>query len=98
MEPDFAPFYLAKAKLFRDDPAVVKESVEEAYLLDPASWRTGMEMAKLYVKQNQPEKALQTAKKNYKTHPDNCMAGLQYANILSLNGKYTETLKDIEQS
>ena len=39
MEPDFAPFYLAKAKLFKDDPAVVKESVEEAYSLEPDSWR-----------------------------------------------------------
>ena len=47
MEPDFAPFYLAKAKLFNDEPSIVKESVEEAYSLDPDSWRTGMEMAKL---------------------------------------------------
>ena len=95
MEPDFSPFYLAKAKLFSDDPAVGQESVEEAYLLDPASWRTGMEMTKLYVKRNQSEKALQTAKKNYKTNPEYCMAGLQYANILSLNGKYSETLKTL---
>ena len=41
MEPDFAPFYLAKAKLFKDESSVVKESVEEAYNLDPDSWRTG---------------------------------------------------------
>ena len=94
-EPDFSPFYLAKAKLFKDDPAVVQESVEKAYLLDPASWRTGMEMTKLCVKQNQPEKALQTAKKNYRTNPQYCMVGLQYANILSMNGKYSETLKTL---
>ena len=52
-------------------------------------------MAKLYVKEDQPDKALQIANKNYKSHPDNCVAGLQYANILSLNGKYTETLKTL---
>jgi tetratricopeptide (TPR) repeat protein len=97
MEPDFAPFFLAKAKLFSDDPAVVKESVEEAYALEPDSWREAMEMVKQHVRDNQPEKALQTAKKNYKLHPDNCMAGLQYANILSLNGKHSETLKVLNQ-
>jgi tetratricopeptide (TPR) repeat protein len=95
MEPDFAPFYLAKARLFKDDPSAVKESVEEAYYLDPDSWRTGMEMTKLCVRENQLQDALQTAKKNYKNHPDNCMAGLQYANILRLNGKYSETLKTL---
>jgi tetratricopeptide (TPR) repeat protein len=95
MEPDFAPFYLAKAKLFSDEPSVVKESVEEAYYIDPDSWRTGMEMAKLLVREGHPDKALQTARKNYKTHIDNCVVGLQYANILSLNGKYPETIKTL---
>ncbi|MBK8883430.1 MAG: DUF5107 domain-containing protein [Bacteroidales bacterium] len=93
MEPDFAPFYLAKAKLFKEDPAIVKESVEEAYYLEPDSWREGLELAKLFVKELKYEEALQVSGKNYKSHPDNCMVGLQYANILSHNGKFTETLK-----
>jgi tetratricopeptide (TPR) repeat protein len=92
-EPDFAPFYLAKAKLFSDDQSVVKESVEEAYAIDPLSWRTGLELAKLYVRENQPDKALQIVKTNYKNNQDNCVVGLQYANILSQTGKYAETLK-----
>jgi tetratricopeptide (TPR) repeat protein len=95
-EPDFAPFYLAKAKLFKDDPSVVKECVEKAYLLEPLSWREGKEMAKLYIREAEKEKALQIAKKNYLNHPDNCMVGLQYANILSLNGSYAETLKALK--
>jgi tetratricopeptide (TPR) repeat protein len=95
LEPDFAAFYLARANLFRDDSVVVKESVEEAYKIDPDSWRTAMELVKLYVKEGQPDNALQIAGKNYKAHPDNCVAGLQYANILSLNKKYTETLKTL---
>ena len=97
MEPDFAPFYLAKAKLFRDDPVIVKESVEEAWYLEPGSWREGLEMAKLYVREGRKEEALKTVKMNYKNHTDNCMVGLQYANILSLNGKYNETLKTLSR-
>jgi tetratricopeptide (TPR) repeat protein len=92
-EPDFAPFYQAKAKLFMDDPKIVKQCIEKAYFLEPSSWRSGKEMAKHYVRESQSEKALQIARKNYLNHPDNCMVGLQYANILSLNGKYQETLK-----
>jgi tetratricopeptide (TPR) repeat protein len=95
MEPDFAPFYLSRAKLFSDEAPVVKESVEEAYYLDPSSWRTGMEMTKLHVREGQADKALQTAKKNYKNHPDNCVVGLQYANIQSMSGQYSETLKTL---
>jgi tetratricopeptide (TPR) repeat protein len=94
-EPDFAPFYLAKAQLFRTDPVVVKASVERAYQIDPASWRTGLEMSRLYTRQKELDKALLVAGKNYKSHPDNCVIGLQYSNVLMLNGKYTETLSTL---
>jgi tetratricopeptide (TPR) repeat protein len=95
-EPDFAPFYLAKAKLFRDDPGIVKEAVEDAYWLDPGSWRTGIEMAKLQVNENLLNDALETARKNYKNHKDNCVVALHLANILRLNNRYEETLKTLE--
>jgi tetratricopeptide (TPR) repeat protein len=94
-DPDFSPFYLSKAKLFNDEPPVVKESVEVAYRLDPDSWRAGMAMAKLCIQENQPGKALQIAARNYRMNPDNCVIGLHYANILSLNGKYSETLNTL---
>jgi tetratricopeptide (TPR) repeat protein len=96
-EPDFAPFYLSKAKLFSDEPSIVKESVEEAYNLDPESWRTGIEMAKLSIREGKPDQALRIAGRNYKSHPDNCVAGLQLANIQSMNGRYTETLKTLSR-
>jgi tetratricopeptide (TPR) repeat protein len=94
-EPDFAPFYQAKARLFQDDPAIVKASVEKAYALDPDSWRIGMEMVNLYLEKNQPVEALQLEEKTYKSHSDKCMVVLQYANVLKLNGRYTETLKTL---
>lgn len=95
--PDFAPFYLAKARLFKDDPAVAKEAVADAYLLEPGSWRTGMEMAKLQVSENHLADALVTARKNYQNNRDNCVVGLHLANILSLSKRYDETLKTLGQ-
>jgi tetratricopeptide (TPR) repeat protein len=96
-DPDFAPFYLAKARLFREDPSIVQASVERANALDPASWRIGMEMVNLYLEKNQPGEALQVAEKTYKSHSDKCMVVLQYANVLKLNGRYAETLKTLSK-
>jgi tetratricopeptide (TPR) repeat protein len=94
-EPDFAPFYLAKSKLFRDNDSESKTSVEHAYRIDPASWRTCTEMIINSVKENQIEKALQIAEKNFKSHPGNCRVGLQYANILMMSKKYQQTISTL---
>jgi tetratricopeptide (TPR) repeat protein len=96
-DPDFAFFYLAKSRLFDDDTSVARVSVERAYSLDPFSWRTGRDMTSVYIKENQFEKALQVARKNYKLHSDNCRVVLQYAIVLKLNGRYSETLKTLSQ-
>ena len=96
-DPDYAPFYQAKARLFPDEPSIIQASVEKANSLDPTSWRIGMEMVNLYLEKNQSEKALEVAGKTYKSHSDKCMVALQYANVLHLNGKYAETLKTLNQ-
>jgi dihydrofolate reductase len=80
-----------------DDPIIAREAVADAYSLDPDSWRTGIEMAKLQVRENHLSDALVTARKNYKNNKDNCVVGLHFANILSLNKKYDETLKTLNQ-
>ncbi len=97
MDPDFAPYYLAKAKLFHDNDSIVKESIEEAYNLDPASWRCAMEMTKLFAREGKQDMALKTAGKNFKMHPDNCVVGLQLANIQKMTGRYAETIKTLDR-
>ncbi len=96
-DPDFAPFYLTKARLFQDEPSVVQASVEIANALDPDSWRIGMEMVNLYLEKGQAGKALQVAEKTHQLHSDNCMVALKYANVLKRNGKYPETLHALSQ-
>jgi tetratricopeptide (TPR) repeat protein len=94
-DPDFVPFYLAKAELFQDDPATAGESLDKAYQLDPFNWRTGLKLAKYYSKEKHNDKALLIAAKNYKAHPVSFIVGLQYANMLKLNGRYVETLSTL---
>lgn len=98
-EPDFVPFYIAKARLFNKHPGVVKASLEKAWEMDPGCWRTGIDLARFYAASEEPLKALSIAGKNYKTHPECFVIGLQYAQMQTLNHRYAEalaTLKGLE--
>ena len=91
--PDFVPFYLAKAELFREQSEVVMNSLEKAYSLNPASWRSGLSLARFYASQNQTGKALEVAAANFKNHPRSFITGLQYAQMLKLNKMYVQALQ-----
>jgi len=96
-EPDFAPFYLAKADLFQDEASVAGASLEEAYRLDPLSWRTGLRLTQFYAREKLIDKALAVVGKNYKSHPGSFIIGLQYAQILKLNGQYSDALSTLSR-
>lgn len=92
-EPAFAPFWIAKADLFRDQTETAKKSLEKAYQLDPGSWRTALRLSRFYASENMPGEALDIAAKNYISHSGSFIVGLQYAQMLKLNRKYPEALK-----
>jgi tetratricopeptide (TPR) repeat protein len=92
-EPDFMPFWLARAELFREDTATVEKALLKGYSLDHISWRPGLKLAQFYAHTGRADKAFDIASKNYKTHPGSFIVGLQYAQMLKLNRKYSETLK-----
>jgi len=96
-EPDFVPFYLAKAELFKDESEIARNSLEMAYQLDPIFLRTGLSLARFYSKENQNVKALEVALKNSKSHPGSFIVGLQYAQMLKLSGKYAEALETLDK-
>jgi tetratricopeptide (TPR) repeat protein len=91
-EPDFMPFYLAKAELFRNETSLAEASLNMAYQLDRTNWRPGIKLARFYERENQKEKALGIALDNYKANPGNNVVGLQYAQMLRLNGRYADAL------
>ncbi len=96
-EPDFIPFYLAKADLFSDDPEIAGESLEKAYFMDPANWRSGLELAKFYNMEKKPDQALMISEKNYKSHSGSFIVGLQYAQMLRINKQYLKALEIINK-
>jgi tetratricopeptide (TPR) repeat protein len=92
-QPDYVPFYLARAELFREQNDVVLKSLEKAYNLDPSFWRSGLSLVRFYTSQNQPEKALEVAAANFKNHSGSFITGLQYAQMLKLNKMYPQALQ-----
>jgi len=91
-EPGFAPFYLTKAELFRDDPTVVEASLVQATRLDPSDWRALQALSKFYVREDRNAEALIISGRNHKLHPASFAVGLQYAQMLRLNGRYKSAL------
>ncbi len=91
-QPDFVPFYLAKAELFREDSLVTGAALEKAYQLDPLLWRTGYMLAQHYISQKRLDAAVVVTAQNYKVHPSSFIVGLQYAQVLKLGGRYSESL------
>jgi tetratricopeptide (TPR) repeat protein len=96
-EPDFVPFYLAGAELFSDDAILAGVALEKAYKLDPLLWRTGLKLTQYYLRQEQPVRALDMAGKNFRAHPSSFIVGLQYAQMLRVNGKYADALNILEK-
>jgi hypothetical protein len=95
--PDFAPFYLAKAELFKLEPDEVRTALEKAYQLDPRSWRPASRLATFYASEKQPDKALSLTEKSYKIHSTSYIVGLQYAQMLVLNKQYVKALNELNK-
>ena len=47
-----------------------------------------IKLTQFYISEKQPVKALDVAGKNFKAHPSSFIVGLQYAQMLRVNGKY----------
>jgi tetratricopeptide (TPR) repeat protein len=92
--PDFFPFYLAKAELFKAEKAVKREALEKAYQLAPENWRTIKALAEFHQTEKDFTNAffvIDKAKPN--TVHEKYIIGQQKAEILSGLKKYKECLE-----
>lgn len=90
--PDFYPFYLAKANLFKDSSEIVIQSIKRAHQLSPDNWRTTLELTNHYLSDNDFTRAIKTIQLNFKNNPSNYYLGLSYAKALMLNKQNEECL------
>lgn len=86
-EPDYAPFYIARAKLSTDSSDQLKD-LKKACNIDPGDWRASLELSNYYLTQNKPAKALEISSKLQRRFPLQSSVGLNYAQSLIKTGDY----------
>ncbi len=94
-EPDFAPFYLAMAKMTgsgSDQLVYLKRAVE----ISPEDWRASLALSRFYLNKEEAETAKKTIEPFLKSFPEQAAIGICYAEILNELGEYNSTIKFLE--
>ncbi len=95
-EPDYAPFYLAKAKLFAGDSAVKKEAILRAKSLNDTDWRVNLALIELLMTEDKFEEAAQLAQNALKEKPEMAILGINYGAALLRSGEYRKCLQFLD--
>jgi len=94
-EPDFAPFWLAKANLSADN----KERfycLQKATKLEPDDWRASINMAQFYLDNREPAKALEITGRLTELHREQSAIGITHARAMIHLGNYREAISFLE--
>lgn len=98
-EPDYAPFYLARAALLRTlDQLVIAEEKDltRALALDENEWRTWHALIDYRDRQEQREEAETLAKKAYQRFPNSYVLGMDYAKARFHQKQYQAAAKVLD--
>jgi len=95
-EPDYAPYYLAKADLFIDNADMRKASLEKARTLDKDNWRVNQAWIEEYLIDEEYAPAADLAKKSFKENPERSVLGLNYSIALLSLGEYKKCVSFLE--
>ncbi|MEO5600720.1 MAG: DUF5107 domain-containing protein, partial [Cyclobacteriaceae bacterium] len=95
-EPDFPPFYAARAKLNQNDN--YSGDLKQAASLDPNQWRYGKLLTDHYIEKQDYPKALATATEYHKRFPKDFRLNMLLAKTLLLNKQYKSTTDLLSQT
>jgi tetratricopeptide (TPR) repeat protein len=97
-QPDYAPFYLARANFYKNvDLALAQKDFEYAVRLDEKSWKTWHLLVDFYNEQNDYEKALESAQMASKLFPDEDPIQVDLVRALLGNERYTEAAEILDR-
>lgn len=94
--PDYAPFYLTRARLREQLPSVAKASYWEDLLKAEQvgmSWRTGFALLNAYTAKEEWQQVVTVGAKYIKKYPDNYYIGLKLAKGYCETGQYAACIK-----
>jgi tetratricopeptide (TPR) repeat protein len=96
-EPDYAPFYLARAALMRPrDTNQQLTDLQKAQTLAPDDWRTTNRLIDYYEANKNSKMALAVSTPAYKKYKDNPSVAVKHAIALINNGQYASSLKVLD--
>ncbi|MEO7961676.1 MAG: DUF5107 domain-containing protein, partial [Ginsengibacter sp.] len=89
-KPGYAPFYAARAELYKDDSTKSLADLHKAADLDQLQWRYGQGLINYYLANNNAEKASSIAVKYYKNFPNNYVIGMLNVKAFMMNERFGE--------
>lgn len=96
-EPNYAPFYLTRASLvYARDKKMELLDLEAARKWAPGEWRTANRLIRYYENAHNNQMALTLSEAAYKQFKGNFILGLQYAQALLNNGRYSACIKTLD--
>lgn len=97
-EPDFAPYYVVRARLTDStDKQSQLNYLTKATKLAPNDWRYVKYLTEFLIAQKQDKQALAAIEPLYKPNSDNYVVGMLYARCLMANNKYADAEKVLSQ-
>ena len=95
-EPDFSPFYAARADLFKNEN--YSADLKRAAQLDPKQWRYGKLLATHFIEEKKFPEALSVALDYHKRFPKDFRISMLLARTLLRNNQYKETTDLLSQT
>jgi hypothetical protein len=97
-EPDFAPYYVFRARLCDStDKQSQLNYLTKAAKIAPNDWRYVKYLTEFLIAQKEDKQALAAIEPLYKPHSDNYVVGMLYARCLMANNKYAAAEKVLSQ-
>lgn len=96
-EPDFVPFYLARAKIFMGNREMEINSLEKAKEFNSSDWRLNLAWINFYLDNKENARALKLAKKYQEEYPEKYVFGLKYAKALMELKEYQKCILFLEK-
>jgi hypothetical protein len=91
-QPDFAPFYLTRSSLLKENATQTLADLKKANQLSADDWRTWSALVDYYEKNKDYSQSLSLATNAQKKFKDNYTLSMQYARQLLNSGKYEESI------
>ncbi len=97
-QPDFVPYYYARAHLEGIQSQEAVKDMERALERGPGQWRIYRDLAEIYSKNGDNLAALQVAENAHANFPGNYILDLAYSKYLTVSGDYQGSLNVLENT